>query len=232
MRAVVFLVIFILGLSIGAALVWWLKAAAVDPVSADLQGEVLRLNERIVTEQAENDVLRSQLVIEQSTIKGLELSVQQGEGKIGRLQEQLAFFEKLLPPGPQGSISIRAFDAEVVGHLVRYRLLLQRNATSGKPFEGTLSFTAEGKQDAKVVSLSLQAATQVSDEIDNSSAATLELERSVVAGDSSFELSFEQFNRSEGWLAIPNNFIPQSLSVHIKEGNTLRVSRKIEVTMP
>lgn len=224
---------FIMGLSGGAALMWLLSTTKVSPTrSAGLLDEVTQLSERLAAEQAENDSLRGQLVIEQSTIKGLELSLQQGEEKLGRLQEQLAFFDKLLPPGPQGSISIRAFDAEVVGHLLRYRLLLQRNAASGKVFEGTFRFTAEGLQEGKRVSLNLQAATRAPEEINGSSTATLEVDRSTVAGNSNFELSFEQFNRSGGWLAIPENFIPQSLSVYIQEGNTLRASRKIEITTP
>ncbi len=229
MRGMAALAALIVGLAVGAGCTWLFTATSTTAPAYPYE-EIQQLNERLLTEQAESDTLRGQLVIEQSTIKGLEVSLQQGQAEIGRLQEQLAFFEKLLPPGPQGSISIRAFDAEVVGHLLRYRLLLQRNAAGNNLFEGALSFTAQGMQDGKATTLTLQAATRIPDEADTVSPA---LNGDIsVEGESSFQLSFEQFNRSAGWLAIPENFIPQSLSVHIQEGNTLRVSRKIDITPP
>ena len=157
------LLAFIIGAGVGAILVWLFTTTS-TPMPEYPHEEIQKLNERIVVEQAESDTLRGQLVIEQSTIKGLESSLQQGQKEIGRLQEQLAFYQKLLPPGPQGAISIRAFDVEVVGHLLRYRLLLQRHAAGDKPFEGTLSFTAKGIQDGKAVTLTLRAAKELSEQ--------------------------------------------------------------------
>lgn len=225
------LVGFLLGALLGAGLLWMFTAnsSAEQPYPHE---EIQRLNERIIIEQAESDTLRGQLIIEQSTIKGLEASLQQGQREIGRLQEQLAFYEQLLPPGPQGAISIRAFDAEVVGKLIRYRVLLQRNASSDKAFEGSLSFSAEGTQGGEVVSLSLNAATRIPDEARSANVAELAEQPGELSDSSNFELRFEQFNRSGGWLTIPEDFVPHSLTVHVHEGDRLRASRPLELAAP
>src|SRR5690606_27665131 len=124
---------FLLGALLGAGLLWMFTAnsSAEQPYPHE---EIQRLNERIIIEQAESDTLRGQLIIEQSTIKGLQASLWYGQRESGRWQEQLALSEQQLPPGPQGAMRIRGFDADVVCKLTRYRVLSQRNASCDKAF--------------------------------------------------------------------------------------------------
>src|SRR5690606_15537142 len=66
--------------------------------------------------------------------------------ELGRARDQLAFFDQLLPPGPKGSISIRALDVQQLGPSLQYKVLLMRNAQVDTLFEGHMQFTASGTQ--------------------------------------------------------------------------------------
>ncbi|WP_213031043.1 hypothetical protein, partial [Acinetobacter baumannii] len=60
--------------------------------------------------QSEFEGLRGQLVLEESTRKGLEKSLLATQTELAQTREQLAFYEQLLPPGPSGSVTVRALD--------------------------------------------------------------------------------------------------------------------------
>src|SRR5690606_7320917 len=87
------------------------------------------------------------LVVEESTRKGLEASLQALQSELGQTRDQLAFYDQLLPPGPKGAISIRALEVERLGPTLQFRALLMRNAQDDSPFSGRMQFVASGKQD-------------------------------------------------------------------------------------
>ena len=64
--------------------------------------------------------------------------------ELGRTQDQLAFFEDLLPPGPQGALDIRAVDVRQHAEGLHYRVLLMRSGKAAKHFVGALQFVAKG----------------------------------------------------------------------------------------
>ena len=188
-----------------------------------LQVAMQQLQVQIQQEQLEVDTLRGQLQVEQGAIKGLEDELQKMQLEKARLSEQLAFYETLLPPGPQGTISIRAFDVEMVGPLLRYKVLLQRSMVNGRPFEGSMYFTAEGLQNGEPVTITLEEATaELSTE-----QATEPVQAAVTPGKTQFPLDFEQFNREQGWLLLPDDFQIQALTMSVLEGKTIRASRKV-----
>ncbi|MFA5491248.1 MAG: DUF6776 family protein, partial [Candidimonas sp.] len=109
--------------------------------------------------QMQADMLMGQLVIEESTRKSLEATLQSVQEELGRARDQLAFFDQLFPPGPSGTVSIRAMEVEPVGDALQYRVLLSRNTTSaGSVFTGSMQFTATGMQNGELVTLPLSVA--------------------------------------------------------------------------
>src|SRR5690554_3059763 len=64
---------------------------------------------------AEKESLQSQLAIENSTRRSLEETLQRVQGDLARTNERLAFYDQLLPPGPSGSVSIRALSIQPNG---------------------------------------------------------------------------------------------------------------------
>ncbi|HRL21516.1 MAG TPA: hypothetical protein PLG97_06760 [Alcaligenes sp.] len=184
--------------------------------------DLSRSQESLRQMQTQFEVLRGQLVLEESTRKGLEKSLQSTQDDLARTREQLAFYEQLLPPGPSGSISIRALDVSQRGDLLGYKVLLQRNATEGKAFSGSLQFQATGRQDGKTVKIDLSPAVGPEPQAVQNTDETSD----------SLALNFNQFQRAMGWLALPAGFEPVSLTLNILEGNTIRVSRQAQIAQP
>lgn len=176
--------------------------------------------------QARFDALQGQMLVEESTRKSLEAALQSTQSELGRAHDQLAFFDRLLPPGPSGSVSIRALDFQQRGPTLLYKVLLMRNTPDNEPFSGQMQFTAKGKLAGKEVQINLEpatapaaeeAATDVSDTDDKASEQT------------PLALQFEQFQRSEGLLSLPAGFKPVSVTFNVLEGKTVRVSRTINL---
>lgn len=166
--------------------------------------------------QAEFDAVRAQAVIEESTRKALEVTLAEAQVELLRAQEQLAFYDQLMPAGPSGALSLRALDITPQDGQLYYRVLLQRNAQQAGSFSGRLEFEASGQQaNQGRVTLILK---PVAGETE-----------SVEPAPDILGLGFERFQRSAGWLQIPTGFEPQSVTLKVFEGNVLRLTRKIEL---
>lgn len=172
--------------------------------------------------QSEFEVLRGQLVLEESTRKGLEKSLLSTQTELAQTREQLAFYEQLLPPGPSGSITVRALEVSKRGDLLEYKVLLQRNAPEGKPFSGRLQFQLTGRQDGKNVKIDLTP----------SSGPDSGLAESSVEQTDPLILNFNQFQRAMGWLALPPGFEPTALTLNVLEGSVIRASRQEKIAQP
>src|SRR5690606_17589531 len=107
---------------------------------------------------AQLDTAQGLLMVEQSTRKSLEATLQATQGELGKARDQLAFFDRLLPPGPNGSVSIRALDFELKGPTLLYKALLMRNVEGAKPFDGQMQFVAKGTLKGASTTLTLQPA--------------------------------------------------------------------------
>lgn len=228
---------------VGRAHVWVRQAGAVLFVLAGLlvvyllQGpdaEAQRLQQRteraaLVQERFELESERTQtmsqfnqaqsaLLIERARRLELEKILANVQSELGRTQDQLAFFEDLLPPGPQGGLDIRA--VAVVPHVegLHYRVLLMRSGKATKPFVGALQFVAKG----------------------HCREAGLTTEQTIVlqpllagpvpqteAQQSALRLEFVQFQRGQGLLALPPGFAPQSVTVRVLGGDIVLASRVV-----
>ncbi|MBY6347104.1 hypothetical protein E5C31_14140 [Providencia rettgeri] len=172
--------------------------------------------------QSEFEGLRGQLVLEESTRKGLEKSLLATQTELAQTREQLAFYEQLLPPGPSGSVTVRALDVSKRGDLLEYKVVLQRNAPEGKTFSGRLQFQLTGRQGGKTVKIDLSP----------SSGPDSALAESSVEQIDPLVLNFNQFQRAMGWLALPPDFEPTALTLNVLEGSVIRASRQEKIAQP
>lgn len=184
------------------------------------------------------DAFQGQLAVEESTRKSLEAALLTTQQDLGRVRDQLAFFNQLLPSGPKGSISIRALDIERHGSILNYKALLMRNAPGDTTFNGLMEFVANGTQNGKAVKMILQPAEasgiSASADVPAAASATAAAPPDAPAGGKAeapkLDISFDQFQRSEGLLSIPAGFVPQTVTLNILEGKTLRVSRSVTLS--
>lgn len=195
---------------------------AVDELAVQLDA-ARRTVEQTRTEldaaRARVDSVHSQLAIEEGTRKGLQSTLQTTQAELGRARDQLAFFDELLPPGPDGAVSIRAFQVERHGATLQYRILLMRNAPEGSSFDGEIRFEATGMLNGRAAKMPLLPAV--------SGAGPAAGEKDAAEG--RLALNFDQFQRRSGLLSIPSGFMPESVVLNVLEGNIVRVSRKAEL---
>lgn len=171
------------------------------------------------------DTADGELVIERSARQELETQLHAAQAEIGRVRDQLAFYEQLLPPGPEGTVDIRGAQIDREGGGLRYKVLLMRSGRNGgTPFAGALRFQATGVLKGETVTVDL-APMQVKAEAGPVTAT----------GDSttaaSLALQFDQYQRSQGILAVPEGFVPESVTVSVLEGETVRASRSVKLEL-
>lgn len=175
--------------------------------------------------QSQLDTADGELVIERAARQELEAQLRAVQAEVGRVRDQLAFYEQLLPPGPEGSVDIRGVQIDREGGGLRYKVLLMRSGRNGgSPFAGALRFQATGILKGETVTVEL-APMQV----------RAEAGPVTVTGDSttaaSLALQFDQYQRSQGILAVPEGFVPESVTVSVLEGDTVRASRSIKLEL-
>lgn len=175
-------------------------------------------------QQAHNALaaLEGRLVVEESTRRGLETALLAQQQELGRAREGLAFYEQLMPPGPKAAVAIRALDIDRVGPHLRYRLLLMRSGSNAKPFQGSLQFLAKGQIDGVEVTVPLTPEVVTTGQSDASKVSE--------AADELIAVEFLDFQRDSGLLALPAGFEPDSVTVNVLEGRTLRTSRSMSLT--
>jgi len=149
--------------------------------------------------QSRIDQAQSEMLIERAARAELEKNLADSQRELGKLKDHLAFYEQLLPPGPQGAIDLRAVDIAMQGPALSYRVLLMRSGKPGERFTGRLEFVAAGRQKNKEVTHVLSV-LQTGSAI---SAPGKEVQGTPSVTDASSEwlkLDFEQFQRLQGML--------------------------------
>ena len=171
--------------------------------------------------------ISSELTIERAARTELEKSLSALQEELGRTQDHLAFYEQLLPPGPQGAIALRAVDLDRQKQTLSFRVLLMRSGKPGERFNGRLQFVATGMKDGQEITVTLAPLQRGV----NSGASTSPLNTlgAAAQGEDSLKLSFDQFQRSQGVLALPVGFQPTSVMVSILSGEIVLASRKVDL---
>lgn len=165
----------------------------------------------------QRDALQSQLLVEQTTRSSLEATLNAAQSDLASARERLAFYEQLLPPGPAGEVTVRAFDIEPRAGLLSYRVLLMRNGTAGSGFNGLMEFVANGVQKGKNVKITLKPAA-------GAGAGNAQQSQTTP-----LQLSFDQFQRAEGLLGLPEGFAPRSVTLNVMEGSAVRATRTVNL---
>lgn len=92
------------------------------------------------------------------------------------------------------------------------------------PFAGTLRFQAVGTLKGETVTVDL-APMQVKAE---SGPVPATGETTTAA---SLALQFDQYQRSQGVLAVPEGFVPESVTISVLEGDVVRASRSVKLEL-
>lgn len=179
--------------------------------------------------QAESRFLRAQLdtadgeiAVERSARQELEAQLRITQEELGRVRDRLAFFEQLLPPGPEGAVDIRGAEILREGQGLKYRVLLMRSGRSETPFTGMLRFQAAGVLKGETVSVDLAPMQLRADTPADPGAVP-------AAGGGPLALQFDQYQRSEGVLELPEGFVPETVTISVLEGSTVRASRTVKL---
>jgi len=193
-----------------------------------LQAQVrVDLEAQVADALARAQQVRNELTIEQAARAELEKSLAALQEELGRSKDHLAFYEHLLPPGPQGAIALRAVEFEKQGQALAFRVLLMRSGKPGERFNGRLQFVASGLKDGKEVTAVLEPSQRVMNA--GTSKAPLNTLGAATQGEDSLKLSFDQFQRSQGVLALPSDFQTISVVVSILSGEIVLASRKVDL---
>ena len=211
-----------------------------------LQNEFQRVRADLITQQTRADTLAGQLVVERSTLQGLQEALQKAQQELGVERDKVAFYEQLIPPGPQGAVVVRALDIEPQGPILRYRAVLMHNARQQQPFVGRLQFIARGTRQGKSTELELLPARSPAVSAQQTKAASQAASAFGPAGNTVVQqasgnsadlsgnnnllsVSFEQFQRSTGLLQLPPDFLPDQVTLNVLEGDTVRASRSVKL---
>jgi len=173
--------------------------------------------------RAELDAAVGELAVERGARTELEAQLKAAQAEAGRAQDRLAFYEQLLPPGPEGTVDIRGAQLERAGPGLHYKVLLMRSGRGGTALTGMLAFRATGVLDGQLASLDL---SPLKADVPADAAAGPVPEPNPLA------LQFDQYQRSEGLLELPAGFEPQTVTVSVLEGDTVRTSRTVEILSP
>lgn len=231
------LAFFILGGVVGAGVMHFgLERPALDAAQARAQTyeqDLAALRGRLEIANNAAAALEGRLQVEESTRRGLETGLQAMQTELGQARDSLAFYEQLMPPGPQGAISVRALDIERVGPHLKYRLLLMRSGSNGKSFLGSLQFLAKGRLGEQETTVTLLPSLLSAAPESEAPAALSDPGASTsVEADTGAELmavEFTDFQRGSGILSLPPGFEPESVTVNVLEGRAIRTSRTVEL---
>ncbi len=200
------------------------------------------------------DQTQRELLTERAARLELEKILANIQLELGRTQDQLAFFEDLLPSSPNGALDIRAVDIEQHAEGLQYRVLLMRSGKTTKHFVGTLQFVAmghcRGDVDASEQMVVLQpvlaeplpggsegfVAQSVHGKSHQAEPPRVNAQQKMrqhieaqqtEAQRAALRLDFAQFQRGQGFLALPPKFAPKSVTVRVLEGDIVLASRVV-----
>lgn len=183
----------------------------------DLQAQAAARQAELTQAQTDLAAARSRVDVQDGTQRVLQEKLADLQQQLGQVRGQLAFYEQLIPPGPAGALTVRAFEIQADADFLRYRVLLTRNAApNADPFKGRMRFVAQGRLQGKAVKMDLNPPL-APDQAGGADAAPGAVDP--------LALVFDQFQRSTGVLQIPAGMDIQSVRLEILEGDTVRATQ-------
>lgn len=186
----------------------------------DLRAQNVHLQTEVLTLTERQRVSRSQMLVAESTLEHLTTDLALAQQEIAKLRQSVAFYERLIPDGaPTGRVSIRSAELHTLGDgLMQYRVLVMRHGPAAERFQGELQFVATGKQDGGSATIPLERLANL---------PTAENTPGSTAVRPAPGLSFRQYQRASGLLAIPPGFTPVTITVRVLEGKAIRAEHTI-----
>lgn len=184
---------------------------------------------------------RAKALIDNAMIVQYSREIERLSDEVTHLTGELAFYEEMIPAGPDGTLSLRAFEAHQEGMYINFKLLL---SVSGRglqePFSGRLRFTAKGERDGEEQTIELYPAVvpsveSVADEdsfigsIVQGGGELKVVDLKVPEMSPMLELNFTRIQRREGLLVIPFGFTPKEITLNVLEGNSVKLSKVVEL---
>lgn len=184
------------------------KFAGFDQNEADR--EVQRLGDANAKMAQELGSVRGQLALserqlqmERATYADLVKQMKTLTDENGRLKEDLAFFQTLMPSGgKEGGVAVNRFmvQNDVLPGEYRYRLLLTQSGQRNKDFQGTLQFVVNLQQDNKKVVMTLPAEGDKADK--------------------ALQVNFRFYQRIEGTFRVAPGAVVKSMQVRVFENGS------------
>jgi len=181
------------------------KFAGFDQGEADYEAQ--RLAESNATLEQELAQLRAelaqgqrQLQMERATYADLVAQVKDLTEENGRIKEDLAFFQTLMPSGGrEGGVAVNRFlvQNDAIPGEYRYRLLLTQTGQRTKDFQGHVQLTANVQQDNKM--------------------SVIDLPAEVGQDGKGFKLNFRFYQRIEGTFQTSPDAEVKSIQVRVFE---------------
>lgn len=161
--------------------------------------------------------LRGELSIAEAAKEHLAQELITAQEEAAQLRENLAFFEQLIPENTKTSgVSIRAAEFAQQGHLLRYRILVMRHSQQQQEFVGSLRFSATGERGGSSATIDLEPLPSAP--ISTGASTPNRAGNTNVAA----PLKFRHYQRVSGFLPIPADFTPLTITVRVLEGKTVR----------
>lgn len=184
------------------------------------EAEVEQLAEANQQLQSQLNETGGKLTVAEAAKATLAEELANAQQEVGALQQNLAFFEQLIPESskPAASVSIRSADVGWQGDALRFRILVMRTRPATDDFQGTLQFTATGMRDGSSATISLETLA---------TAPRSEIRTGADTGAAPVALRFRQYQRVSGQLVVPTGFEPRSITVTVLEGKTVRSEHTI-----
>jgi len=181
-----------------------------DAISAE---QAQRLEAQAAKAQAERDkaanslsTAENQLAMERAAHQQLAAQVQTLTAENARLEEDLAFFDSLLPSGPASEgVSIRRLKIELLPpNQLRYRLLVMRRGNNAQDFKGSLMLSVAAVQAGKPALLAFPGKDEKAE---------------------AFQLEFRRYQRIEGILTLPEGVQVKNAQVRVLENGKVRAQQ-------
>jgi hypothetical protein len=144
------------------------------------------------------------LTAEKVVQEKLAAQIQQLESDKRSLQDDLGFFEKLIPASGAGGIAIRGLQAEVRnGHELKWQVLVIQSNKNAPEFNGRLELSFSGSQNGKPWASTLPGGGQA--------------------------LKIKQYGRIEGVFEVPAQSVVKGLSARVLDGSVTKATHSIKL---
>ena len=229
--------LLVLGVSIGAAGMYYYEfnqwQRDIEQLKREHQAQV---QSTLLQEQITNQALKNQLdqmqaksMLDQATISRFTEQTARLQEELSERNEELLFYEEMLPAGPSGSISLRGLEINREGRRIQFKVVLSRNLSEDKPFKGRLQFQAKGIADGKEVSINLLPEQLTADNrlAEPPAAGTKGNNLKNMRANPILDLEFSRIQRSQGLLVLPEGFEPFEVTLRVLEGNNVRITKAV-----